>query len=61
MKNMRWEKVDGYTAALILSEGRYEARMRREMEEIRIPLEPLKKSEVVRVSDTVVRRIRATA
>jgi len=54
---MKWnEKVDGYSAALILSEGRYEIRERQcELPEIKI--EEVKKSNWLRISDRVVKRI----
>jgi len=56
---MKWnEKVDGYSVALILSEGRYEARERhRELPEIEI--EEVKKSNWVRLNGKVVKRIAA--
>ncbi len=47
---------NGYSDALILSEGRYEARERhREVPEIEV--ESNKKSRIVRVSEQVVKRI----
>lgn len=50
------EKVDGYSASLILSEGRHDARERyRELPEVVVEIN--KKSDVVRVSATVLRRV----
>lgn len=52
---MSWNS-DGYSAALILSEGRYEARERhRELPEIEIEVN--EKSSIIRVSSDVVKRL----
>ena len=48
----------GYSAALILSEGRYERRMRHQ-EFPSIEIELLKKSNWVRVNDLIVKRLAA--
>jgi len=52
-------KKDIYSDALILSEGRYEARERRQISELEIEIEPLKKSKLLRISPLVVKRIAA--
>jgi hypothetical protein len=58
MKTMKWEKVDGYSAALILSEGRYDARYRyKEIEPIIICEN--RKSRIIRITDNVVRKATA--
>jgi len=55
---MKWEKVDGYSAALILSEGRYDARCRHKEIEPIIICEN-RKSRIIRITDNVVRRANA--
>jgi hypothetical protein len=47
---------DGYLEALVLSEGRYDRYIRRILSNHIIKIEPLKKSHLIQVSATVVKK-----